>query len=61
MQIVIEPVQGNRFRGVLFVDGQQVETTIQNRPGCCARNLLNKLMFLHGKPTEKITLEIEGW
>jgi hypothetical protein len=61
MHIVIEPVQGNRYRGVLFIDGEQVETTIQSRPGCCARNLLNKLMFLHGKPTEEITLEIEGW
>ncbi len=61
MQIIIEPLKGNRYRGVLLIDGEKIDSTIQNRPGCCARNLLNKLMFLHGKPTEEVVLEIEGW
>jgi hypothetical protein len=61
MQILIEPLKDGRYRGVLILDGEKIDTTIQARPGCCARNLLNKLMFLHGKPTEEIVLEIEGW
>jgi hypothetical protein len=61
MQIFIEPAKGNRFQGTLLIDGEVIETTLQQRPGCCARTLMNKLMLLYGKPLEPITLEIEGW
>jgi hypothetical protein len=61
MQIVVEPAPGQRYKGSLFLDDELVETTLQSRPGCCVRTLMNKLMLLHGKPTETITLDIEGW
>lgn len=61
MQIIIEPVPGHRFKGTLILNDEIIETTFQTRPGCCARTLMNKLMLLYGKPTEEITLEIEGW
>ena len=60
MKIIIEPV-GNRFQGQLIIDEKIIETTIQPRPGCCARTLMNKVLFLYGKPSETIFLEIEGW
>lgn len=61
MQIVIEPVSLNRYRGILLLDGQVENTTIQPRPGCCVRNLLNSLMLKHGAPDGTITIEIDGW
>lgn len=62
MQIVIEPVSGSRYRGTLIIDGEVVDTTIQPRPGCCARSLLNGMMMKHGKPTDQVVLEIlSGW
>lgn len=61
MRIVIEPSLGSRYKGTLYIDDKEVEHTVQQRPGCCARTLMNKLMFMYGKPTEPITLEIEGW
>jgi hypothetical protein len=61
MQIVVEPAPGQRYKGSLFIDDELIEMTLQSRPGCCVRTLMNKIMLLHGKPTEKITLDIEGW
>lgn len=61
MQIKIEPAPGQRYKGTLFIDGTLIETVIDKRPGCCARTLMNKIMYLHGKPTEEITIEIENW
>lgn len=61
VEIVIEPINKNMFKGTLFIDGQEIETTIQPRPGCCARTLMNKIMYLHGKPESSIQLNISGW
>lgn len=61
MQIIIEPAPGNRYKGTLYIDDDLIETTLQPRAGCCARTLMNKLMLLYGKPTETITVNIEGW
>lgn len=61
MKIVIEPSTASRYKGTLYIDGQEIDHTIQPRPGCCARTLMNKLMLMYGKPLETITLEIEGW
>jgi hypothetical protein len=61
MKIIIEPIQGSRYKGTLLIDNEEIETTLQSRAGCCARTLMNKAMFIKGKPQETITLEIEGW
>jgi hypothetical protein len=61
MEILIEPIPPSRYKGTLIIDGNVVETTLQSRPGCCARTLMNKLLLLRGKPKEPISLAIEGW
>jgi hypothetical protein len=61
MQIIIEPANGNRYKGTLFIDGEVIETTLQPRAGCCTRTLMNKIMFLYGKPENILTIDIEGW
>lgn len=61
MQIIIEPAPGNRFNGVLYIDGEPVEFVNDKRPGCCVRSLMNKMLLMYGKPEEKITIDIDGW
>jgi hypothetical protein len=61
MKIVVEPIPPSRYKGVLIVDDEEIETSIQSRPGCCVRTLMNKLMLLNGKPKNTISVTIEGW
>jgi hypothetical protein len=61
MEILIEPIPPSRYKGVLVIDGETVETSIQSRPGCCVRTLMNKLLLLKGKPKEPFSVKIEGW
>lgn len=61
MEIKIQSVPGQRFKGELIIDGKIIETTVQARPGCCARNLINKMFMMHGKPSDDLVLSIDGW
>lgn len=61
MKIVIDQLPDQRFIGVLTVDNEEIYKTIEKRPGCCARNILNHLSMNYGKPAGIITLEVEGW
>jgi hypothetical protein len=61
MRIVVEPALPSRYKGTLYINEEEIDHTFQPRPGCCVRTLMNKLMLMYGKPTEPITLEIEGW
>lgn len=61
MRIEIEPAAGQRYKGELFLDGELVEMVFDKRPGCCARSLMNQILFKYGHPEGKITLEIDGW
>jgi hypothetical protein len=61
MQIIIEPAPGNRYNGTLIIDGQVIGFVNDKRPGCCARTLMNKLLLEFGKPSEQITIDINGW
>lgn len=60
MQIVIEPV-GSRFSGKLYVNNELIAEVIDQRPGCCARSLMNKLLLNYGRPTGQITMDITNW
>lgn len=61
MQIIIEPAPGNRYNGTLVVDGEVLHFVNDKRPGCCVRTLMNKMLLEFGKPSEKITIDIDGW
>jgi len=61
MQIIIEDAPARRYKGSLVIDEEVVTTTIQARPGCCVRNLLNYAMSQYGKPSEQLVLEVYGW
>jgi hypothetical protein len=61
VQIIIEDAPARRYKGSLIIEDEVVQTTIQSRPGCCVRNLLNYAMLQYGKPTEKLVLDINGW
>lgn len=61
MKIVIEPIPGQRYKGTLFIEDEEVEITLQQRPGCCVRTLMNKMMLMYGKPTEEVVVTIDGW
>jgi hypothetical protein len=61
MQILIEEAPARRYKGSLIIDEEVITTTIQARPGCCVRNLLNYIMINYGKPTEQLVLDVHGW
>ena len=61
MEIKIEPAPGSRYQGELYLNGELVERVFEKRPGCCARSLMNRLLFMYGKPDSEITITIEGW
>jgi hypothetical protein len=61
MEIIVEPIPPSRYKGTLIVDGEVVETSIQSRPGCCVRTLMNKLLLLNGKPKNTFSVNINGW
>lgn len=61
VEIKIEPAPGSRYKGELYIDGNLIETVLDKRPGCCTRSLMNRLMFMYGKPETEITVTIEGW
>lgn len=60
MQIVIEPV-GNRFSGKLYINDELIAEVIDQRPGCCTRSLMNKLLLHIGRPNQPVVLNISGW
>ena len=60
MQIIIEPV-GNRFSGKLYIDDELIAEVIDQRPGCCARSLMNQLLFKKGRPTQPLVVTISDW
>lgn len=61
MEIKIEPAPGFRYKGELYIDGVLIERVFDKRPGCCARSLMNSIMYKFGKPEDEIVLTIEGW
>jgi hypothetical protein len=61
MQIIIEDAPARRYKGSLIIDEEVIQTTVQARPGCCVRNLLNYIMTQYGKPTERLVLDVYGW
>jgi hypothetical protein len=61
VKIIIEDAPAKRYKGSLIIDEDVVTTTIQARPGCCVRNLLNYIMLNYGKPQEKLVLDVHGW
>jgi len=62
MKVIIEPTpNGNRYIGKLFIDDEEFATVIDQRPGCCMRGLMNQVMQKYGKPTEPLTVTIDGW
>lgn len=61
MKIKIEPAPGFRYKGELYIDDVLIERVFDKRPGCCARSLMNRIMYTYGKPEEEIVLTIEGW
>jgi len=60
VQIIIEPV-GNRFSGKLYVNNELLAEVIDQRPGCCTRSLMNKLLLHCGRPNGPVTIDISGW
>lgn len=61
MQIIIEPAPASRYNATLFIDGEAVDFVNDKRPGCCVRSLMNKMLLEYGKPSETITIDIDGW
>lgn len=61
MEIVIERVNGVKYMGKLYIDGDLIDTALDNRPGCVIRTLLNRMQEKYGKPDDTITVNIDGW
>lgn len=61
MEISIEKLPDGRFIGILFIDNEEYYKTIEKRPGCCARTIMNYLSMQYGAPSKTIKLNIEGW
>jgi hypothetical protein len=61
MQIRIQPAPGHRYDATLYMNDEPIEFVNDKRPGCCVRSLMNKMMLIHGKPTDEIVIDIDGW
>ena len=61
MQIIVEPAPGQRYNATLYIDGEAVDFANDKGAGCCVRTLMNRMLLTYGKPSEKITIDIDGW
>ena len=62
MEIKLEMLPDQRWRGTLYVGGDKFDTAIEPRPGCVTRTLLNAFQLAYGNPgVSQITLTIDEW
>ena len=62
MEIKLDMLPDQRWRGILYVGGINIDTAIEPRPGCVARTLLNGFQLTYGNPgVSELTLTIDEW
>ena len=61
MRIVVRELERKRFSATLLVDDEQYASSVEPRPGCAVRTVMNQVQLEFGAPTEEITITIDGW
>ena len=62
MEIKLDMLPDQRWRGILYVDGTKIDTAVEPRPGCVVRTLLNTFQLTYGNPgVSELNVSIDEW
>mgnify|MGYP003632838320 CR=1 FL=1 len=61
MKIVVKELEKKRFSATLFINDEQYASSVEPRPGCAVRTVMNQVQLEFGAPTEEMTITIDGW
>ena len=61
MKIVVKELAKKRFSATLFIDEEQFASSVETRPGCAIRTVLNMLQLEHGAPSGDLEIDISDW
>ena len=57
---VIKNKETNKWTAVLNFEGYK-DTATADRPGCAIRDVLNRMQYTMGPPSDDLEISIEGW
>jgi hypothetical protein len=61
MEIVVKELAKKRFSATLYINGEMFASSVETRPGCAIRTVLNKLQLEHGGPSGDLVIDIGEW
>lgn len=61
MEIVIKELAKKRFSATLYINGEMFASSVEPRPGCAIRTVLNKLQHQFGAPSGDLVIDISDW
>lgn len=61
MEIIIKELAKKRFSATLYINGEMFASSIEPRPGCAIRTVLNRLQLEHGAPSGDLVIDISDW
>jgi hypothetical protein len=61
MEIVVKEISKKRFSATLFIDGEQFASSVETRPGCAIRTVINALQREHGAPSGDLVIDLSDW
>jgi len=61
MEIIIKELSKKRFSATLYINGEMFASSIEPRPGCAIRTVLNKLQLEYGAPSGDLVIDISDW
>jgi hypothetical protein len=50
-----------RFSATLYINDERVASSVEPRPGCAIRTVLNQVQLMHGPPAGGLAITIDGW
>jgi len=61
MKIIVTELAKKRFSATLFINGEQFASSVEARPGCAIRTVLNMLQLEYGSPSGDLEIDISEW
>tara|TARA_R110000803_G_scaffold166778_4_gene230104 strand:- start:268 stop:453 length:186 start_codon:yes stop_codon:yes gene_type:complete len=61
MEIVVKELAKKRYSATLFINGDRFASSVEPRPGCAIRTVLNMLQLEHGAPSGDLVIDISDW
>jgi hypothetical protein len=61
MKIIVKELAKRRFSATLYINDEQYASSVEPRPGCAVRTVMNTVQLEYGAPDSELTITIDGW